>query len=279
MLKNFFLYKVLLLIEIIYKIIDIKSIYRRVLMRKILTSIILIMIIIIVVFIFFSVDNKEKIESVLTFNIAEISIYSGAGGENVSENYQNPEWNLNIYQYSDIAIYLERILDFNDNNNIKNIYIDNIKLGTPRLGTPKLYYLNPLEYGSDKIIESNEIVEKLEFDIINSANKNNDIGYSIPILFQDLSNPITLKYVNSNIVNSFKISNDNKLIFNGSLLKKAQINPKDIENQISFCINIKTGDDRIITKKIEISIPLEDNDGNSIYDGNIQYKNILDLGM
>ena len=81
------------------KIIDIKSIYRRVLMRKILTSIILIMIIIIVVFIFFSVDNKEKIESVLTFNIAEISIYSGAGGENVSENYQNPEWNLNIYQY------------------------------------------------------------------------------------------------------------------------------------------------------------------------------------
>lgn len=248
-------------------------------MRKILTSIILIMIIIIVVFIFFSVDNKEKIESVLTFNIAEISIYSGAGGENVSENYQNPEWNLNIYQYSDVAIYLERIVDFNDNNNIKNIYIDNIELGTPRLGTPKLYYLNPLEYGSDKIIESNEIVEKLEFDIINSENKNNDIGYSIPILFQDLSNPITLKYVNSNIVNSFKISNDNKLIFNGSLLKKAQINPKDIENQISFCINIKTGDDRIITKKIEISIPLADNNGNSIYDGNIQYKNILNLGM
>lgn len=250
-------------------------------MKKIFIMLILFMMLVIIFFTVYK-ENKEKVVNSVndkTFIIERISIYSGASGENTSKNIQNPEWNLNIYQYSDISIYLNRITEFSDKNNIKRVYIDNIDLGTPNVGSPKLYYLNPLNYGTDKTIEDDEIVDNLEFNILNSDNSKNDISYSIPIIFQDLSNPITLKYVNTNIVQSYKISNQNKIIFNGTLLKLSQVNPKDIENKISFYINIKTADDRVLTRKIEIDIPLKDNNDKSIYDGNIIYDYNLDLSL
>lgn len=247
--------------------------------KKLKLIAVVIMIALINSIVYFNRNINKNIESVLAFKISEILIYSGASGENVSDNYQNPEWNLKIYQYSDIAIYLERLEGFADFNNIKSIYINNVDLGSPRLGNSKLYYLNPLDYGTDKIIESNEINEELEFEVLNSENKSNDISYSIPIFFQDLSVPITLKYVNLDLANSLKISNSNKLTLNGGLLKIAQINPKDIENRISFVINIKTGDDRIITQKIEFDIPLKDNNNNSLYEGNVEYVEEVNLSF
>lgn len=249
-------------------------------MKKILIILLVIIILIIIFFVF--LKEKNNIDIIVkqdkSFSISEISIYSGASGENVYDNYQNPEWNLNIYQYSDIAIYLKRIEEFKESNNIKKIYIDNINLGSPILGTPKLYYLNPYDYGSDNINENNEIKDKLEFNILNSDNSQNDISYSIPIAFQDLSNPITLKYVNTDIVKSYKISNEEKMIFDGTLLKIARVNPKDIQNTISFSINIKT-DDVLYKQNVEIKIPLEDYNGTSLYNGNIKYKEILNISF
>lgn len=250
-------------------------------MKKIITILMVIVIPITIFFVFLKGNKSENdiINNEKSFNISKISIYSGASGENVSENYQNPEWNLNIYQYSDIVIYLSRISDFNDTNNIKRLYIDNINLGSTNLGVPVLYYLNPYDYGTDKINGNNEITDSLEFNVLNSENIDNDISYSIPILFQDLSNPITLKYVNKEIVKSYKFSNEEKMIFNGTLLKTVRVNPKDIENKISFCINIKTGDNRLLKQKIEISIPLKDNNNLSLYDGNIEYEEMLDISF
>ena len=247
-------------------------------MKKTVSICLLFMIFIVIVFIFYKSNNKEEtvVFQEKTFNIEKISIYSGVSGENVSENYQNPEWNLDIYQYSDIAIYLNRIEDFKDNNNIKRMYIDNINLGMPKSGVPKLYYLNPLNYGTSDINVNNEIVNDLEFNILNSENLENDISYSIPILFQDLSNPITLKYVNTNIIKSYKISNESKITFDGTLLKLIRVNPKNIENTISFNINIETYNDKLIYTRLDIEIPLKDNEGNSLYDGNINYEKVYE---
>lgn len=249
-------------------------------MKKIIVILMTIVILVTMFFVILKEDkNNNFVTDIKSFNISKISIYSGASGENVSDNYQNPEWNLNIYQYSDIAIELNRIEDFNEKNNIKRLYIDNINLGNTNLGTPALYYLNPYNYGTDKINENNKITDSLEFNVINSENTENDVSYSIPILFQDLSNPITLKYVNSEIVKSYKFSNEEKMIFNGTLLKTVRVNPKDIENNISFCINIKTSDDRVLKQNIEINIPLKDNNNLSLYDGNIKYEEMLDISF
>lgn len=242
-------------------------------MKKKIIIVGIIVVLMIAIFPFLKPDKIDETSNTANvFQINEILIYCGASGEKFSDNYQNPEWNLNIYQYADIALYLERVDEFSNENNIKELYIDNIKLNSPRLGTPGLYYLNPYDFGTDKIPYSDSIKESLEFNIVNSNNEKNDMSYSIPIAFQDLSNPITLKYVNKDILKEFKIDNTEKLIFGGEILKRARINPEDIKNTISFRINIKTGDNEIISSSIEIPIPQEGENGESLYDGNIKYK-------
>lgn len=241
--------------------------------KKLIAVIVLVLVLIIVFFSFIKPNEKNEIaDTIKKFQINEILIYCGASGEKCSDNYQNPEWNLNIYQYADIAVYLERIAEFEEENNIKELYINNIKLNSPRLGTPKLYYLNPSEFGIDKIPNLDIIEDKLEFNIVNSSNEKNDMNYSIPIVFQDLSNPITLKYVNKDILKEFKIDNTEKLIFGGEILKRAKINPEDIKNTISFRINIKTNNNENLFSDIEIPILQKGENGESLYDGNIKYR-------
>lgn len=207
------------------------------------------------------------------FNVNKIQYYSDVSATSNQTTYQNPEWNLDVYQYTDIAIYIERITDFSTENYIKSLYIDNIKISETKEGVQKIYYLNPLNFGKNDILEENaeaenEINNKLEYNIINYENKENDIGYSIPIFFEDCSNPITLRYVNLDILKDYTISTNEQIKFDGSLLKNANISLDDIQSTISLDLNIITeaGDKHSMT--LSLDIPLN-NENSDIYDGPI----------
>lgn len=100
-------------------------------MKKFIVFIFLIIFMVgIVFFINNTLKSKKNLEKNLEsekFLISKIKSYSSAMTINNNTNYKNPEWDLNIYQYTDIAIYLERISD--DNSYIKRLYIDNINIG------------------------------------------------------------------------------------------------------------------------------------------------------
>lgn len=225
-------------------------------------------------------NNNEIYEENKTamFNVSKIQYYSDVNAVSNRTTYQNPEWNLNVYQYTDIALYIERLDDFSSENYIKSLNISDIKISDSKKGTQKLYYLNPLAYGNGDILNinsENEIKGILEYNIMNYENEDNDVKYSIPIFFEDCSNPITLRYVNNDILSNYVIGADEQISFNGSLLKRANILLEDIKADISLKINIITQNNETHSVDINIEIPLESTN-KQIYDGpiNIQKENL-----
>ena len=215
-------------------------------------------------------EISEENETAM-FNVNKIQYYSDVNAVSNQTTYQNPEWNLNVYQYTDIAIYVERIDEFSNENYIKSLYLDNFKISESKEGKQKIYYLNPLNFGDGDILElydENEISDRLEYNIINYENEENDIGYSIPIFFEDCSNPITLRYLNSDILENYTISTTEQIKFNGSLLKNSNISLDDIKTNISFDLNIISDNNETHSVNINIDIPLN-NDKLEIYDGAI----------
>jgi hypothetical protein len=94
-------------------------------------------------------------------------------------------------------------------------------------------------------------------------------GYNIPIFFEDCSNPITLKYVNHDIVENYKISSNEILKYDGSLLKTANVELNDLKTTINLDLNILTQDNQLHVKTLNIEIPLAD-EKNSIFDGSFE---------
>lgn len=202
------------------------------------------------------------------FKIDKIILYSSANA--ISNKTTRDLWNLNIYQYTDIAIYLNNNIEngLTSQNTIKNLYIDNINFSTlPEKGTPTLYYKDIKNFGTSELLEDNKINEVLNFNIINS---DEILDTSKANFYTTSQTPITLEFVNKEIKTNAIIPNNNTALnFDGSLLSNANISLNSIACTISFNINIVNNLDEKFVYKASFSIPLEDGE-NSIYNGYIK---------
>ena len=182
-------------------------------------------------------------------------------GENKNTNFQKSNWILDVYQYTDIALYVDC------SEAIQNLNISNFNSKTGNL-----YYLDANKFGTGDISKNYEITNTFDFSVLNDSNKDNSINYNTPVFFADGSNPITLKFVNI-IKKNFTIENNEKLKFDGSLLKRTNIKLEDLSTKISFDLNIKNYNNEEYTTKINLNIPIKNIDS-TIFDGSIlQEKN------
>lgn len=217
--------------------------------------------------------NKEPVLSLVTdsniFKVDSVSIYSSANALS-NDEMQKDYWDLNLYQYSDIAITIDNHVSIDGStlkNTVKKMYIDNISY--PRLpdkGTPCLYLKDSYLFGKGVINKENLINKKINFNII-SSNDNTD--RNINDFYADCSDPILLSSINEEIVPNFIIRNTNSAItFDGNLLLDASILLSNIEYSISFSVHIINELDEEYVCNLVIPIILsDDNDINSIYDG------------
>ena len=244
---------------------------------------IIIFIILISIFLYNTVKNNSKKEetndepilSLTTdsniFNVSSVQIYSSANALNNLET-QKDYWDLNIYQYSDIALNIDNHVSINEltkKNTIKKIYIDNITYPQlPDKGTPKLYTKSSENLGIGIINEENLIEKKINYNAISS----NDVTNKKNTFYADCSNPILLSSINQDIVSNFIIRNTNSAItFDGNLLLDSTILLSNIEYSISFSIHIINELDEEYICNIVLPIKLsDDNDINTIYDGSYQ---------
>lgn len=206
------------------------------------------------------------------FFISNKTLYSGIIPQ--SKNFsKDGNWKLDISQYTDIAIYISTTdKNLTDTNTIKSLYLDEIKFAKfPKIGTPTLYYQNPLKFATDYISTEHSIETHLNYNILNFENEDNYNYYSSPNFFTDCSIPITLKFLNSEILKNYEMANSETLTFNGSILKKAKINLEDLNTTISFNINIVTNANQLYTNSITLEIPLK-NQSNTLFDQNIYLK-------
>ncbi len=222
-------------------------------------------------------DELSRLNSKTVFSIDRIYLYSSADATNNETN--KPVWDLNIFQYTDIALYINNRSDegITYENTIKELIIDDVKFNNLETGTPSLYYKDVNDFAKLTNNEENVINNSLEFDVINSG----DADYSKPVIYSNCQNPITLEYVNTNMEENTVISDiTNPLVYDGSLLKKAGIALTKLECTLSFRITIINNYNQKYVATVYIDIPIEDSlNGTSIYDGklirNIENTNLV----
>lgn len=243
-------------------------------MKKLLFFLIFLAIIMLTCFGIFIIRKEAIVPD--TFNVAEefkinkVIYYSSANAVSNTTSFQNPEWNLNVYQFTDIAIYLDRIdpsTELKYQNYITNISLENFETSSSL--NSKIYYLNPKEIGNSELNPDDLIDSKLEYTVINSDNQDDMQNYNIPIFFQDCSTPITLRIV-TELSNNYQVPNDQTLIYNGSLIREIGLGIDNLNKDISFDITIDTrGVEH--NKKIRLEIPYEEGEKSIVY-GDIKIK-------
>ena len=205
---------------------------------------------------------SEKNEKTV-FSIDKITFFSSCNAVNSSNSTSEIQID-NLYQYTDIAIFLNNNSEeFNSENTLKKVWIENIKFGTkPELGTPNLFYQNINNFAKNELLQENALTDYLEFTI--SSNEEEDLSY--PTLYNNCANPITLRYQNQNIKNNYTISDASSITYDGSLLKDCDILLNSISCSLSFDIYIVNNLNQEFKSSVYLDIPLSD-ETNSIYDG------------
>ena len=211
--------------------------------------------------------NEEKV-----FTINNITFFSSS--DSVAEIQPNSSLTLkNIFQYTDIAIFINPVdKDLTLKNTLKDVYIDNINfVSPPTEGIPNLYYKNINNFATSKYQEENMIDNSFHFNVSSEENENLDM----PVLYNNCANPITLCYVNSNIKTDYTLPDAfSHITYDGSLLKRCSVTLSSIACSISLDIHITNNLDQEFICPLFITIPLELEDGSSIYDGKVLFKDI-----
>lgn len=201
--------------------------------------------------------NREPI-----FKISKIIKYSSADAiDNTAE--QNLK-DLSIHQYSDVALYIDNGSDeLTEQNTIKELYLDNFKVETNyQKGTPTLYYKNPLEISKFRMLDQNEIQDSLQYKVITTNAENANSDYEIPTFFADCSNPITLGYINKNIIEHYQVTKENGLIsFDGRIFNNVDVDLNELSPKISFTIHVKNNLDENFICNMSANLQLETEEG------------------
>ena len=184
----------------------------------------------------FAEENKNPI-----FKVEKIILYSNAHA--IDNSADGKLQDIDISQYTDIAIYINnkgKTEEITAENTVYEMFIDNIEVTTnQKKGEFIINYKNPKEFGKYSNIE-NYKNDGFIFNIINTNKEQQETDVNNNNFYTDCSNPITLGFINKNIMTNCKISDVNGSIkFDGSILKNAKVNLKDISGQIKFTIHIK----------------------------------------
>lgn len=208
-------------------------------------------------------ENEDTI-----FNIQKILLYSSANAIDNSEDQSLKD--MSICQYTDLSIYIDNtssITELTNENTIKQLYIDNIvATSNADMGTKILNYKNPLDFGKYKMIETPEN-NRIDFNIVNTNSENENNDYANPTFYTDCSNPISLGYMNKDILTNYAVSQDaNTVSFNGKVLQQANINLEDINYTLTFKIHIVNNLNQKFVYNMKLDINLNDDNG-GIYNG------------
>lgn len=211
------------------------------------------------------------------FKVHKIMLYSGANAIDKSENETLKD--LSICQYTDIAIYIDNtssIYDITNENTVKELYIDNIQI-TPNsnLGHQYINYKNALDFAKYKDIEEPDN-NRIDYTIVSTNEQNENNDYSNPTFYTDCSNPITLEYMNKDIVTNYSVSNNSATIsFNGKILQEAGLNLKDLSCALSFNINLVNNLNELFVCNVKLNIILDNGNDNNISKGYLYESNTV----
>ena len=215
----------------------------------IIISVILFIFIIGIILLKYEVEGENKDD--LPFRINEIKI---AGKIDAIKNKDNENiWNLNLLLINDIYINVEA-----KNEKIKSIKIKDIKINNNKIGNNKTIKLND-NYNSENLNE-------LEFVGGTTTNIDN-------MTISNQGGTIVFRNIIENIANY--ISNDEEIVYDNELLKKAGIEPSEIQTTYTFTLIIETAGVAKYSTKISLELPTKRQKIENIDISKIIFKRIL----
>lgn len=108
---------------------------------------------------------------------------------------------------------------------------------------------------------------RIDFNIVNTNSENENNDYSKPTFYTDCSNPISLGYMNQDILTNYAVSKDaNTISFNGKVLKEANVSLEDINYTLTFKIHIVNNLNQKFVYNMKLDVGLDDSNG-GIYNG------------
>ena len=202
------------------------------------------------------------------FTVQRILLYNSANAIDNSDDLSLKD--MSILQYTDISIYIDNlgtISDLTNENTVRELYIDNINIRPNKdIGNQLLNYKNPLSFGKYENLQLPEN-SRIDFNIINTNSENENHDYSTPTFYTDCSNPISLGYINKDIITNYSATKDsNTVSFNGKVLQEANINLDDISYNLGFRINIVNNLGQKFIYNMSLDVGLNDSNG-GVYNG------------
>lgn len=202
------------------------------------------------------------------FTVQRILLYNSANAIDNSDDLSLKD--MSILQYTDISIYIDNlgtISDLTNENTVRELYIDNINIRPNKdIGNQLLNYKNPLCFGKYENLQLPEN-SRIDFNIINTNSENENHDYSTPTFYTDCSNPISLGYINKDIITNYSATKDsNTVSFNGKVLQEANINLDDISYNLGFRINIVNNLGQKFIYNMSLDVGLNDSNG-GVYNG------------
>ncbi|HIU52398.1 MAG TPA: hypothetical protein IAB70_07325 [Candidatus Merdicola faecigallinarum] len=193
------------------------------------------------------------------FKIEKIILHSSADAIDNSDNQDLKD--LSVCQYTDIAIYINNtstIKELTNENTIQSLTIDQISLeNSSNRGKRNLNYKLPYNFGKFRLLTENSS-GKIDFNILRNNQDYESNSYAGPTFCTDCSVPITLGYVNQDIIEHYSVKGDsNQISFNGKILENANIPLADLETTIKFRINITSNAGKKYSYYVHTSIPLK----------------------
>ena len=212
-----------------------------------------------------TMDFANKNENVV-FSINKCVYFSNCNA--INKTNSNTSFLIeNLYQYTDIAIFINNNSSTNNlENTLKNVKICNLQyIQKPEIGEQNIYYKNINSFAENAIPENNIFENELNFTI--SSNDTEDLN--APILYNNCANPIVLSYINNNLKTDFSITdNSNTITYDGSLLKKSGILLDSLNVKLSFDIYITNNLDQEFKCTVFLEPPIQNNE-KTLYDGTI----------
>ena len=194
------------------------------------------------------------------FNVQKVLLYSSANAIDNSESQALQ--NMSICQYTDISIYIDNMAnasELTDENTIKQLYIDNINItSNSDKGAKLLNYKNPLNFGKYEEIELPQN-NRIDFNIVNTNVENENYDYSKPTFYTDCSNPISLGYMNKDILTDYSVSEGTTSVsYNGKVLQEAGISLDELKYTLSFKIHIINNLNEEFVYQMSMDVDLND---------------------
>ncbi len=200
---------------------------------------------------------SQEGETNMPFNLSEIIVISSAEGVTKSENPNNYKWNLDIMQYNDIYLHIEKNNDYDKNAFIESVSIENFSFTTPKVGNTRVYMPSSTEGSLFAFDDSYLINRSLTYEGAEGSNTKT-------LKISSQGGNVLFRVANT-AVGEYISNDDAEIAHNGTLLTKTGVTFEDLICNISFDLVIDTN---IATYRGNVSLQLPV--GNILTEGTAQ---------